>query len=403
MDQLSSPSSPSDRDDLIDTGPDFSNPLTHPFSNTLYPFQSQSPFSHDNNIGGISNGNGHHHAGNGWQGNLGGKMGESSGSGFMGAGIDLTSGTTTGEILQPYAQMFTHNPHQHPQSSQPSHLNSSANNIRHSHTHHAQPHHPHLPSNYTHNQTHTHQSHTHTPNNVDLDDDDILATSIGSGQGVDDDLEAILPPAAMARFRTSFDSGSGTGTVNTAELTGRGTPGMYGSMTGFSNQQDQQMNPNISQQHPHASHPNYAQQQQNQQQQQPPSVPATQPSSALSEEKARALESLLVKFWTRQMDLAERGTTSSSVPGNGAPSAVKDQEFKNFALPLARIKKVMKSDPDVKMISAEVPVLLGKCCESESNPLGVTRNTCTDSLSSFLRISLYCGTDLPSMARSPIE
>jgi hypothetical protein len=116
----------------------------------------------------------------------------------------------------------------------------------------------------------------------------------------------------------------------------------------------------------------------------------------LSEEKARALEALLVRFWTRQMDLAERGSDGSSAGGGGVTFATGEggdenggaggtnmnvnsgngnanangtqkEEFKNFALPLARIKKVMKSDPEVKMISAEVPVLLGKCCESESS------------------------------------
>jgi hypothetical protein len=96
------------------------------------------------------------------------------------------------------------------------------------------------------------------------------------------------------------------------------------------------------------------------------------------------------------MDLAERGSDGSSAGGGGVTFATGEggdenggaggtnmnvnsgngnanangtqkEEFKNFALPLARIKKVMKSDPEVKMISAEVPVLLGKCCESESS------------------------------------
>ncbi|KAH8084198.1 histone-fold-containing protein [Filobasidium floriforme] len=59
------------------------------------------------------------------------------------------------------------------------------------------------------------------------------------------------------------------------------------------------------------------------------------------------------------------GTITNTTSGNGNANAngTPKEEFKNFALPLARIKKVMKSDPEVKMISAEVPVLLGKCCE----------------------------------------
>uniref|UniRef100_A0A0C9QSE5 TSA: Wollemia nobilis Ref_Wollemi_Transcript_11948_1274 transcribed RNA sequence n=1 Tax=Wollemia nobilis TaxID=56998 RepID=A0A0C9QSE5_9CONI len=38
-------------------------------------------------------------------------------------------------------------------------------------------------------------------------------------------------------------------------------------------------------------------------------------------------------------------------------------EFKQHQLPLARIKKIMKSDEEVKMISAEAPVLFSKACE----------------------------------------
>jgi len=38
-------------------------------------------------------------------------------------------------------------------------------------------------------------------------------------------------------------------------------------------------------------------------------------------------------------------------------------DFKTQQLPLARIKKIMKSDEDVRMISAEAPVLFAKACE----------------------------------------
>ncbi|KAI9669604.1 MAG: hypothetical protein M1831_007300 [Alyxoria varia] len=40
-----------------------------------------------------------------------------------------------------------------------------------------------------------------------------------------------------------------------------------------------------------------------------------------------------------------------------------DHDYKVHQLPLARIKKVMKADPDVKMISAEAPLLFAKGCE----------------------------------------
>ena len=43
--------------------------------------------------------------------------------------------------------------------------------------------------------------------------------------------------------------------------------------------------------------------------------------------------------------------------------ADKPDVFKDQKLPLARIKKIMKSDEDVRMISAEAPVLFAKACE----------------------------------------
>lgn len=38
-------------------------------------------------------------------------------------------------------------------------------------------------------------------------------------------------------------------------------------------------------------------------------------------------------------------------------------DFKTHNLPLARIKKIMKSDEDVRMISSEAPALFAKACE----------------------------------------
>ena len=60
----------------------------------------------------------------------------------------------------------------------------------------------------------------------------------------------------------------------------------------------------------------------------------------------------LGRFWELQgieMEALEIGT---------------EQDFKNHNdLPLARIKRIMKSDEDVRMISAEAPVLFAKACE----------------------------------------
>jgi len=60
-----------------------------------------------------------------------------------------------------------------------------------------------------------------------------------------------------------------------------------------------------------------------------------------------SLESFLRSFWQRQIATSEEETP----------------DFKHPPLPLARIKKVMKSDPDVKMISADAPILFAKACE----------------------------------------
>ncbi|KAL1221501.1 Nuclear transcription factor Y subunit C-2 [Cardamine amara subsp. amara] len=54
----------------------------------------------------------------------------------------------------------------------------------------------------------------------------------------------------------------------------------------------------------------------------------------------------LQMFWANQMHEVEQTT-----------------DFKNHTLPLARIKKIMKADEDVRMISAEAPVIFAKACE----------------------------------------
>ncbi|KAI0092682.1 histone-fold-containing protein [Irpex rosettiformis] len=59
------------------------------------------------------------------------------------------------------------------------------------------------------------------------------------------------------------------------------------------------------------------------------------------------LHEFLRSFWQRQIDAAEQETI----------------DYRHPPLPLARIKKVMKSDPDVKMIAADAPILFCKACE----------------------------------------
>lgn len=67
------------------------------------------------------------------------------------------------------------------------------------------------------------------------------------------------------------------------------------------------------------------------------------------------LSNTLNQFWTEQLQqMRELGTV---IPQT-------EQDFKNHNdLPLARIKRIMKSDEDVRMISAEAPVLFAKACE----------------------------------------
>jgi nuclear transcription factor Y gamma len=62
----------------------------------------------------------------------------------------------------------------------------------------------------------------------------------------------------------------------------------------------------------------------------------------LQQEHQRQLQ----QFWAERLSEIEQTT-----------------DFKNHALPLARIKKIMKADEDVRMISAEAPMIFAKACE----------------------------------------
>ncbi|KAI8927192.1 histone-fold-containing protein, partial [Entophlyctis helioformis] len=53
-------------------------------------------------------------------------------------------------------------------------------------------------------------------------------------------------------------------------------------------------------------------------------------------------------------------------------------DFKTHNLPLARIKRVMKADEDVKMISGEAPIVFGKACEMFILELTMRAWHCTD-------------------------
>lgn len=66
----------------------------------------------------------------------------------------------------------------------------------------------------------------------------------------------------------------------------------------------------------------------------------------IHQQQQQELEQQLQSFWANQRQEIERLT-----------------EFKNHSLPLARIKKIMKADEDVRMISAEAPIVFARACE----------------------------------------
>ncbi|GKV08948.1 hypothetical protein SLEP1_g20517 [Rubroshorea leprosula] len=63
-------------------------------------------------------------------------------------------------------------------------------------------------------------------------------------------------------------------------------------------------------------------------------------------QQQQQLQQQLQTFWAQQYQEIERVN-----------------DFRNHSLPLARIKKIMKADEDVRMISAEAPVVFARACE----------------------------------------
>ncbi|GAV60910.1 CBFD_NFYB_HMF domain-containing protein [Cephalotus follicularis] len=66
----------------------------------------------------------------------------------------------------------------------------------------------------------------------------------------------------------------------------------------------------------------------------------------IHQQQQQQLQQQLQNFWSKQYQEVEQTS-----------------EFKNHSLPLARIKKIMKADEDVRMISAEAPVIFARACE----------------------------------------
>lgn len=81
-------------------------------------------------------------------------------------------------------------------------------------------------------------------------------------------------------------------------------------------------------------------------------VPQAPPPSSSSPQFLATLNASLTQFWKDQLQSVQELTEQT------------EQDFKTHNdLPLARIKRIMKSDEDVRMISAEAPVLFAKACE----------------------------------------
>ncbi|KAG8370145.1 hypothetical protein BUALT_Bualt14G0086900 [Buddleja alternifolia] len=66
----------------------------------------------------------------------------------------------------------------------------------------------------------------------------------------------------------------------------------------------------------------------------------------IHQQQQQQLQQQLQNFWATQYEEIDQVT-----------------DFKNHNLPLARIKKIMKADEDVRMISAEAPVIFARACE----------------------------------------
>uniref|UniRef100_A0ACD5ZS44 Uncharacterized protein n=1 Tax=Avena sativa TaxID=4498 RepID=A0ACD5ZS44_AVESA len=81
-----------------------------------------------------------------------------------------------------------------------------------------------------------------------------------------------------------------------------------------------------------------------------PALYAPPPAPAVAGQQAAAAQQQQMQqlqvFWAEQYREIEATT-----------------DFKNHNLPLARIKKIMKADEDVRMIAAEAPVVFARACE----------------------------------------
>ena len=77
---------------------------------------------------------------------------------------------------------------------------------------------------------------------------------------------------------------------------------------------------------------------------------------------ATSVEDELDRMWKTQVDSVQAGTSTLRILYLIDVDDKKDFK-KHNDLPIARIKRIMKSDQDVRMISAETPVIFARACE----------------------------------------
>ncbi|CAB4254837.1 similar to Saccharomyces cerevisiae YOR358W HAP5 Subunit of the heme-activated [Maudiozyma barnettii] len=63
---------------------------------------------------------------------------------------------------------------------------------------------------------------------------------------------------------------------------------------------------------------------------------------------------IMIQYWQELINEIEQ---------TNEPGSAHQDDFKSHSLPFARIRKVMKTDEEVRMISAEAPIIFAKACE----------------------------------------
>nr|BAD15085.1 CCAAT-box binding factor HAP5 homolog [Daucus carota] len=91
----------------------------------------------------------------------------------------------------------------------------------------------------------------------------------------------------------------------------------------------------------------------------PVSAPTQHPTGTTSQQQPEYYEAQHV-YQQQQLQLR---TQLQAFWANQIQEIGQTPDFKNHSLPLARIKKIMKADEDVRMISSEAPVIFAKACE----------------------------------------